>query len=146
MFQIVNANIGSTVNLVEFARMDNVAALQSMLEIRDRCWIIYVDAPAKLRVARLSRRAQPPILSIDGNHLKLALSDDHLLPSGAERTLYHSGSVDPLLNSRIWRERVFQIANDVDDRGRRVDSVLRDFVDGVTADYQLAKADLLLTR
>ena len=119
------------VTLVEFARADLVTALGEFEHLRNRSHVIHVRAPRALREDRLSRRAEPPESVLDDTSLTLRLSDNHLLPSTAERTLYSSDGIPQLLDSRQWRRRVFHIENNLDDGGAQIDASLDQFIDTV---------------
>jgi dephospho-CoA kinase len=125
------------VTLVEFARSDLVAALGEFEAIRCRSQVIHVSAPPEVRLARISRRARPPELKVVGEVIELKLSDDHLLPSLAERKLYATDGIDVLKTSRPWRDRVFEISNGVDGDSH-VDQELKRFVERVIAPYRPA--------
>jgi hypothetical protein len=126
----------SEVVLVEFARTDIVAALEEFGDIGNRCRVIYVQAPAQLRSARLSSRHKPPESSTDGRSVTLTPSDNHMLPSNVERSIYHADNVNKLLNSPRWRELVFWIQNDVDDAGSKINTSLDQFVEKVISSYR----------
>lgn len=125
------------VTLVEFARADLLSALQEFSDISDRAYILHVDAPADLRAQRLRRRAQPPESAVDGGLVTLTLSDDHLLPSTVERSLYGLDDVDQLAKSARWRSRIVRLQNDQDDKGRQVDDGIRSWVDRVLQPYRV---------
>jgi hypothetical protein len=124
------------VTLVEFARADLLSALQEFSDISDRAYVLHVDAPADLRAQRLRRRVQPPESTVDGGLVTLMLSDDHLLPSTVERSLYGMDDVDRLARSAKWRSRVIRIQNDQDDKGRQVDDGIRSWIDRVLQPYR----------
>src|SRR6202453_2742618 len=87
----VLSGVGSQeVTLVEFARSDILAALQEFGEESIlRSQIIYVQAPARLREERLRRRARPPELAVSGAvTITVTVSDDHRLPSAAQKSIY----------------------------------------------------------
>jgi dephospho-CoA kinase len=124
------------VTVVEFARTDLVAAFQEFEELRHRCRIIYVEAPTSLRADRLSRRAEPPEITIDGQTLLLTVSDNHALPSTVNDELYRTDNVGRLAASRRWQDRMFHIDNGVDDEGARVNASLQSFVEAVLGSYR----------
>jgi hypothetical protein len=104
------------VTLVEFARSDILAALQEFGdESIQRSQIIYVDAPAPLREDRLRRRARPPELAVSGAvTITVTVSDDHRLPSAAQKSIYSLDDFATLRSDLRWRDRVFTIVNDKD--------------------------------
>src|SRR5262249_11755652 len=124
------------VTLVEFARADLVSALQEFENLRPRAHVIHVAAPAALRADRLSRRVEPPESVLDDRSITLRLSDNHILPSTAARTLYHTDGIAQLRASRLWGNRVFAIDNDLDDGGARVDAALDEFIATVLRPYR----------
>lgn len=123
------------VTFVEFARADLPAALQVFDDIRSRSHIIYASAPAAVRQARLAHRAVPPELRLDGQMITLNLSDNHLLPATAERTLYASDSLDRLKTSANWRDRIFEIDNEYDGAAH-VDMRLAEFIETIMSPYR----------
>jgi hypothetical protein len=118
----------ASVTLVEFARADLVGALQEFTEISAYCQLIHLSAPEDLRLRRLSRRVVPPEFVVGEQSITLRLSDDHLLPSTAERSLYSVDGIEALRRSPPWRDRIFEIENNVDDDGT-IDGRLREFVE-----------------
>jgi hypothetical protein len=78
-----------------------------------RSTVVYVSAPEHLRAERITRRAEQPETAIEGNSIRVALSDDHLLPSSVERNIYGLDDIDRLASSRRWGDRVFPIENAV---------------------------------
>jgi hypothetical protein len=126
--------------LVEFARSNLVTALQEFDGIRTDPWLIYVSAPEALRADRLSRRATPPRVHIDGNSVVIDLSDDHLLPSTVERTLYGLDDIDRLGSLPRWRDRIWKIENNVDDHGGRIEQRLAAFIETHVDGYRPAAA------
>jgi hypothetical protein len=82
------------VTLVEFARADLTTAHREFDEIRSRSKIVYVSAPAHLRRERLATRAAPPDVRVNGETISLKLSDNHLLPSSVESTLYAADDLE----------------------------------------------------
>jgi hypothetical protein len=123
----------SEVTLVEFARSDLVGSLRVFDEADLRSEVIYVRASEQLRSDRLRRRANPPVTHISGECVNVRLSDNHLLPSDAERSLYGVDGFQQLMAAPRWRERVFVIDNDVDDNGDSVNAKLSDFIGHVVA-------------
>jgi hypothetical protein len=126
----------SEVTVAEFARSDLVAALDQFDDIRSRCRIIYVHAPPELRSARLSKRVEPPELSIDGRSVTVTPSDNHLLPSTAMQSLYATDDVERLEKSPRWRGQILRIDNDVDDGGANIKASINIFVDDVISLYR----------
>jgi hypothetical protein len=124
------------VALVEFARVDLVTALQEFDELRCRSMVIHVDAPKNLRAERLSRRAEPPDLTIDGQSVRLLVSDNHALPSTISQELYRADDIDRLTGSPRWRDRIFRIDNSVDDGGARIDARLQSLIERVVGSYR----------
>jgi deoxyadenosine/deoxycytidine kinase len=122
------------VTLVEFARSDLTAALQEFDDIRPRAHVIYVSAPADLRQKRLADRAVPPEIRIAGETIMIDLSDNHLLPACAERSLYGSDDLDAIKVSAHWRGRVFEIENN-SDGNTQVDIRIREFIDMIVGPY-----------
>jgi dephospho-CoA kinase len=122
------------VTLVEFARADLVAALQEFEAARCRSQVIHVTAPAELRLARLSRRAVPPETSVTDQVITLSLSDNHLLPTAAERGLYAVDGIDGLKATPQWRDRIFEIDNGFDGRSH-VETKLGEFIQRVLDPY-----------
>lgn len=136
--QAVRESVRTTeVTLVEFARADLLAALDTFDEIRENSQVIYVSAPEVLRIARLARRARQPITSVSELDIKLRLSNDHALPSGAQQALYKADNLGGLANSPHWRGRFFEFRNDIDDGGGRVKASLDRFVDNIVDRYRL---------
>jgi hypothetical protein len=126
----------SEVVIVEFARTDIVAALEEFGDIGHRCRVIYVQAPAQLRSARLTSRHEPPESSTNGRSVTLTPSDNHMLPSNVERSIYHADNINRLMNSPRWREFVFCIQNDIDDAGGKISASLDKFVENVINSYR----------
>ena len=124
------------VTLVEFARADLLSALQEFCDISDRAFILHVDAPPELRAQRLRRRAQPPESAVDGGLVTLTLSDDHLLPSTVERSLYGMDDIDRLARSAKWRSRIIRIQNDQDDKGLQIDGAIHTWIDRALHPYR----------
>jgi len=124
------------VTLIEFARADLAAALQVFDDIRSRSRIIYVSAPAGLRQARLADRAVPPDVRVDGQTITLSLSDNHLLPTGVEQTLYASDDLDRIKTSAHWRDRIFEIENEFNGSAH-VDTKIREFIELVISPYRV---------
>ena len=122
------------VTLVEFARADLAAALQVFDDIRSRSRIIYVSAPASVRQARLADRAVPPDVCVDGQTITLSLSDNHLLPTSVERTLYAADGLDRIKASAHWRDRIFEIDNEFDG-STHVDDKIGEFIELVISPY-----------
>lgn len=123
------------VTLVEFARADLVAALREFESVRCRSQVIHVSAPAALRLARLGNRAVPPEIGVARETITLTLSDNHLLPSLAEQTLYATDGIDGLKASPQWRNRIFEIDNGTDGEAH-IESILDQFVQKVLNPYQ----------
>jgi hypothetical protein len=128
----------SEVTLVEFARADLVFALQEFAEAAPWARVIHVSAPEELRLARLNRRVTPPEVRVDGNTIKLKVSDNHLLPSVAERSLYGFDHVEELKKAHRWRDKIFEIDNSLDDAGSNIEAGLTDFIETVIKPYRTA--------
>jgi hypothetical protein len=128
------------VTLVEFARADLAAALQVFDDIRSRSRIIYVSAPASLRQARLADRAVPPDVRVDGETITLSLSDNHLLPTGVEQTLYAADDLDRIKASAHWRDRIFEIDNEFTG-STHVDTKIGEFIELVISPYRVSGDD-----
>jgi len=126
----------SEITLVEFARADLVAALEEFGELRTRSHVIHVEASPSLRESRLIRRAEPPESVIDADSVRLTLSDNHLLPSTVERSLYGEDDIKQLKKSPRWRDRTAEIENDIDDDGQRVNASVQAFIDRVVDRYR----------
>jgi dephospho-CoA kinase len=125
------------VTLVEFARADLVRALREFDEIRQRSRVIHVSGSEQVRLTRLSRRVVVPETSISDTAVRVELSDNHLLPSTAERTLYAGGDGISLLRaSSFWRSRVFEIDNDVDGSERQLQEKVGEFIESIVAGYR----------
>jgi AAA domain len=124
------------VTLVEFARSDILAALQEFgEETVQRSQIIYVDAPQRLREERLRRRARPPELTVSGAvTITVTVSDDHRLPSAAQKSIYGLDDIRMLRSDRRWRDRVFTIVNE-QDHSVQFETALNEFIARVTAPY-----------
>jgi hypothetical protein len=127
----------SEVTIAEFARSAHVAAFDQFNDIRLRCWILYVQAPAELRSARLSTRVEPPELSVEGRSVIVTPSDNHRLPSNAERSLYMNDDIEQLERSPHWRGRIIRIDNDLDDGGAKINAAIEDFKAKVIDPYRL---------
>jgi dephospho-CoA kinase len=126
----------SEVVLVEFARTDIVAALEEFGDIGNRCRVIYIQAPAQLRSARLSSRHEPPGSSTDGRTVTFTPSDNHMLPSNVERSIYPADNINRLMISPRWRDLIFWIENDIDDGGCKINASLDQFVEKVVSSYR----------
>jgi hypothetical protein len=123
------------VTLVEFARPDLITALGEFEALPCFSQVIHVSAPPELRLARIGKRASPPKLIVVPEGILIELSDNHLLPSLAERKLYAADGIDALMTSRQWRDRVFEISNGFDGDSH-VDQELSRFLDLVIAPYR----------
>jgi len=134
--EVRNRDTDSAVTLVEFARADLVVALQEFDDIRAHSRVIYVSAPEQLRAQRIARRAEQPETAIEGNSIRVALSDNHPLPSSVERDIYGLDDIDRLASSRRWGDRVFRIENAADDNGSRIDERLRAFAEELIDHYR----------
>jgi dephospho-CoA kinase len=133
----VLSGVGSQeVTLVEFARSDILAALQEFGEESImRSQIVYVQAPASLREERLRRRARPPELAVSGAvTITVTVSDDHRLPSAAQKSIYGLDDITVLRSDLRWRDRVFTIVNDKD-HSPQFDAALNDLITRVTSPY-----------
>jgi hypothetical protein len=127
----------SEVTIAEFARSAHVAALDQFDDIRSQCWVLYVQAPAELRSARLSKRVEPPELGVEGHSVIVTPSDNHRLPSTAERSLYPADDIEQLERSPHWRNRIVRIDNDLDDGGAKINAAIEDFMAKVIDPYRL---------
>jgi hypothetical protein len=133
------------ITLVEFARSDLAAALEVFDGIGPRSQILYVGAAPGLRQARLAARAVPPEVRVEGQVVSLKLSDDHLLPEHAGRTLYQADGLESIKASAHWRDRIFEIDNEADGHAH-ADAEISDFIDSIVGLYQPAPAVCLATR
>jgi hypothetical protein len=129
----------SEVTIAEFARSAHVAALDQFDDIRSRCWVLYVQAPAELRSARLGKRVEPPELSVEGRSVIVTPSDNHRLPSTAERSIYPTDDIAQLERSPHWRNRILRIDNDLDDGGAKINAAIDDFKAKVIDPYLAAR-------
>ena len=135
--QAVRDSVRTTdVTLVEFARADLLAALDTFDEVREKSQVIYVKAPRELRGSRLARRARQPITTVSALDINLRLSNDHALPSGARQSLYQADNLGGLATLPRWRDRLFELPNDIDDGGARVRGSLDRFVDSIVDRYR----------
>jgi dephospho-CoA kinase len=123
------------VTLVEFARADLLSALREFEAVRCRSQVIHVSAPAELRLARLTARVVPPEMTVINDAIRLDLSDNHLLPSPAEQSLYATEGIATLKASIHWRDRIFEIDNGVDGEGH-IDSGLDRFIQAIVQPYR----------
>ena len=98
------------VTLVEFARSDILAALQEFGEESImRSQIVYVEAPTSLREERLRRRERPPELAVSGAvTIFVTVSDDHRLPSAAQRSIYGLDDIKVLRSDQRWHGRILR--------------------------------------
>jgi hypothetical protein len=126
----------SEVTIAEFARSADMAALDQFDDIRSQCWVLYIQAPAQLRSARLSKRIEPPELSVKGRSVIVTPSDNHRLPSAAERSLYLSDDIEQLERSPRWRDRMLRIDNDLDDGGAKIKAAIDDLMSKVVDPYR----------
>jgi hypothetical protein len=126
----------SEVTIAEFARPDLVTALDHFCDIRSRCRVVYVQAPPELRTARLSKRIEPPELSVDGRSVTVTPSDNHLLPSTPMHSLYATDDIEQLEKSPHWRGRILRIDNDVDDGGAKINARIDCFMADVIGLYR----------
>ena len=122
--------------LVEFARSDLVSALRVFDEADLRSQVIHVSAPDQLRAERLRRRVAPPMTYVSEQSINVEISDNHLLPSTAERSLYSLDGLQALKATPRWRGQIFEIDNSVDDDGSSVEAQLHEFTDHVVAHYR----------
>lgn len=125
----------SEVTVAEFARSDLAAALDQFDDIRARCRVIYVQASAEVRLARLSKRIEPPELSVDGRSVTVTPSDNHRLPSAVEQSLYGSDDIEQLERSPHWRDRIVRIENDIDDGGVKINAKIDELIASVIDPY-----------
>lgn len=123
------------VTLVEFARSDLQAAIRQFDDLRHHAYIVHLNAPSRLRADRIRRRALPPESAIGDQTITLHLSDDHLLPRGAERSLYQRDNLTQMLTERKWKDRIVEIQNDRDDGGSQMAAGIRVLVDRVVDQY-----------
>ncbi len=123
------------VALVEFARADLTAALLEFDDIRSRSQLIYVNAPANIRQTRLADRVVPPEIWVEGETIRLKLSDNHLLPTSVERNLYASDNLDRIKASANWRDRIFEIDNE-SEGSAHVDAKISEFIDRIISPYK----------
>lgn len=126
----------SEVTIAEFARSADVTALDQFDDIRARCWVLYVQAPAELRSARLSKRVEPPELHLKGQSVVVTPSDNHRLPSTAERSLYPADDIEQLERWPRWRDRILRIDNDLDDGGATIRAAIEEFMSRVADPYR----------
>jgi hypothetical protein len=124
------------VTLVEFTRADLVTALVEFDDIRPRSQLIYVNAPANVRQARLAGRTLQPETRVEGQTITVILEDSHLLSTRAERGLYASDNLDRIKASAHWRDRIFEIDNEFDG-STRVDAKIEEFIDTIISPYRL---------
>jgi hypothetical protein len=94
-----------------------------------------VSTPAPLRQSRLADRVMPPEITVLDETITVKLSDNHLLPPPAERSLYAADGLDVLKTSPNWRDRIFEIDNEREG-GAYVEGLIAEFIDGVVARYQ----------
>ena len=123
------------VTVVEFARADLLTALQEFDDIRSRSRVIYVSTPSDLRQARLAKRAVPPQIRVCGNTVTVSLSDNHLLPSVAERALYTSDNVHDLKTSANWRNLICDFDNELEGSAI-IDKKVEEFVHSIISPYR----------
>lgn len=125
------------VTLIEFARADLLAALREFDEIRNQSRVIHVSAPEQVRLSRLSRRVVAPETSISDTAISVRLSDNHLLPSTAERTLYAGGDGITLLRaSPFWRSRTFEVDNTLDGNEAHLHEKIEEFFESIVSTYR----------
>jgi hypothetical protein len=139
--QRVLAGVGSQeVTLVEFARSDILAALQEFGEDSImRSQIIYVEAPETLRTQRLHRRERPPELTVSGAvTITVTVSDDHRLPSTAQKSIYGLDDIKALRSDQRWHGRIFTIVND-NDHSSQLKTALDEFITRVTSPYMTVR-------
>jgi hypothetical protein len=130
----------SEVTLIEFARSDLATAMREFDEIRCRARVIHVSAPESVRLNRLDQRVIIPETSIHDNAVSVLLSDNHQLPSVAQRTLYAGGDgIDTLKASPFWRSRIFEIDNGLDGGERQVlEKKVDEFIESIVSGYRPA--------
>jgi hypothetical protein len=138
--RVLSGTGSQQVTLVEFARSDILAALQEFGEESIlRSQIIYVQAPSRLREERLHRRARPPELAVSGAvTITVTVSDDHRLPSAAQKSIYGLDDITVLRSDPRWRNRVFTIDND-EDQSPQFEIALNDFITRITSPYLAAR-------
>jgi hypothetical protein len=102
------------ISLVEFARSDLVASLQIFgEEVLAKAHVIHVQASEAARSLRLTKRAQPPRVTIKEQEIVIRPSDDHQLPSTAAKSLYGSERFTHLQSLKEFAGRIHQIDNEV---------------------------------
>ncbi|NJP89404.1 AAA family ATPase [Nonomuraea sp. FMUSA5-5] len=126
----------SRVALVEFARPNLLTALREFEDLRPNSQVVYVNAPAQLRAERLNRRVEPHQVVVSGSEITIRTSDNHLLPPSANQAIYGKDNIDDLKADTHWNRRVFQIRNDVDDSGAKIQARLEEFVENVIGPYR----------
>jgi dephospho-CoA kinase len=134
------ANASRTpITLVEFARSDMLAALKVFgEEVLSRAQVIYVQASAPLRAARLQARAQPPRTQISSTAIKVLVSDNHKLPSVAANSLYVADNFARLAKERTLEGRIHQLENDHEDLAFvKLDEKLDTFIENVVRPYKV---------
>jgi hypothetical protein len=127
----------SRVTLVEFARADLLTALRQFESADLPSQLIYVDAPAKLRLTRLNRRVVPPVTTVGGEQITISLSDNHRLPASARNALYAADDFPALKMSRDWHDRITEIKNSRDN-DINVDAGISEFVNKIVDPYTSA--------
>jgi dephospho-CoA kinase len=127
------------VTVVEFARADLITALHEFDDIRSKSRVIYVKAPCDLRQERLAKRAVPPEIKVCGNAITVSLSDNHLLPSAAERTLYANDNAQVLRESANWRDRICDFDNETDGN-TIIEKRLDEFIQSILSPYRQVAA------
>ena len=73
-------------------------------------------------------------MRVDGQTITLSLSDNHLLPTSVERTLYATDGLDRIKASAHWRDRIFEIDNEFDG-STHVDAKIGEFIELVISPY-----------
>ncbi|MEV0614700.1 hypothetical protein AB0I81_15325 [Nonomuraea sp. NPDC050404] len=135
----VNVKQRGKVALVEFARPNLLSALREFEDLRSNSRVVYVSAADRLRAERLNRRVEPLEVIVSGTDITIRTSDNHLLPTSANQAIYAKDNIDDLKADTHWNRRVFQIHNDIDDTGTRIDARLDEFVENVIRPYWLPR-------
>ena len=132
---------GLPLTLVEFARSDVVAALRVFGdEVLQAAQVIHVRAPDAVRAARLATRGQPPQIHVADQSIRLLVSDEHRLPSGAADALYARDNVSMLLEQKNLAGRVHLIDNGGEADYDRIEAELDRFVSEVARPYRALAA------
>lgn len=126
----------SPITLVEFARADTMGALKEFgEEVLASSQIIHVRASDAVRATRLARRGEPPRISVTGQSINLAVSDEHRLPSNAADQLYARDDFALLKAQKSVAGRVHFIDNDLEGQAH-IDEQLTTFFEAVVRPYR----------